>query len=121
MRLERVLGLLMLAGTVTSLTLMALGISLYVLQLGEEVSFSDGWIVRSRSFLEFVTGIGEERSLPVALMRAGVATLMLTPYSRAVVSLVYFAVRREWRFTAITGLVVATLLALLLLPAAPSR
>jgi uncharacterized membrane protein len=44
----------------------------------------------------------------------------LTPYSRAVISLVYFVARREWKFTAITGLVVAALSALLMLPAAPS-
>jgi uncharacterized membrane protein len=44
----------------------------------------------------------------------------LTPYSRAVISLVYFAARREWKFTAITGLVVAALSALLMLPAAPT-
>jgi uncharacterized membrane protein len=44
----------------------------------------------------------------------------LTPYSRAVISLVYFAARREWKFAAITGLVVAALSALLMLPEAPT-
>ncbi len=120
MRLERLLGLLMLAGTIASLALMALGTSLYFLQHGEEVSVSERWIVRSKSFLEFVASIGEGLSLSVVLMKAGVATLMLTPYSRAVISLVYFAARREWKFTAITGLVVTALSALLMLPAAPS-
>jgi uncharacterized membrane protein len=67
-----------------------------------------------------VTSIGEGRNLPVILTKAGVATLMLTPYSRAVISLVYFAVRREWKFAAITGLVVTALSALSMLPAAPS-
>jgi uncharacterized membrane protein len=67
-----------------------------------------------------VTSIGEGRNLPVILTKAGVATLMLTPYSRAVISLVYFAARRERKFTAITGLVVTVLSALLMLPAAPS-
>jgi hypothetical protein len=37
-----------------------------------------------------------------------------------VISLVYFAAGREWKFTAITGLVVAALPALLMLPAALS-
>jgi len=63
LRLERVLGLLMLAGTTASLALMALGISLYFLQHGEEVSVSERWVVRSRSFLEFVASIGEGPSL----------------------------------------------------------
>jgi uncharacterized membrane protein len=67
-----------------------------------------------------VTSIGEGRNLPVILTKAGVATLMLTPYSRAVISLVYFVARREWKFTAITGLVVTVLSALLMLPAALS-
>jgi len=44
----------------------------------------------------------------------------LTPYSRAVISLVYFAVRREWKFAAITGLVVTALSALSMLPAVPT-
>jgi uncharacterized membrane protein len=44
----------------------------------------------------------------------------LTPYSRAVISLVYFAARREWKFTAITSLVVTALSALSMLPAVPS-
>jgi uncharacterized membrane protein len=44
----------------------------------------------------------------------------LTPYSRAVISLVYFAARREWKFAAITGLVVTALSALSMLPAALS-
>ena len=120
MRLERVLGLLMLAGTMASLALMALSISLYFLQHGDEVSVSERWVVRSRSFLEFVASIGEGPSLSVVLMKAGVATLMLTPYSRAVISLVYFAARREWKFTAITGLVVTALSALSMLPAVPT-
>jgi uncharacterized membrane protein len=67
-----------------------------------------------------VTSIGEGRNLPVILTKAGVATLMLTPYSRAVISLVYFAARREWKFTAITSLVVTALSTLLMLPAVPS-
>ena len=67
-----------------------------------------------------MTSIGEGRNLPVILTKAGVATLMLTPYSRAVISLVYFAARREWKFTAITGLVVTALSALSMLPAAPT-
>jgi len=120
LRLERVLGLLMLAGTMISLALMAIGISLHFLQHGEEVSVSERWIVRSRSFLEFVTSIGEGPSLSIVLMKAGVSALMLTPYSRAVISLLYFAARREWNFAAITGLVVSALSALLMLPAAPS-
>ncbi len=120
MRLERVLGLLMVAGTSVSLVLMAAGISLFVVQQGGSVSISDRWIVRGRSFLDFLVGIGGEHDVPILLMRAGVATLMLTPYSRAVISLIYFAARREWKFTAITGLVVTALSALLIFPAAPS-
>lgn len=117
MRLERALGFLMLAGTVFSLVAMALGVALYALGEGGQVSVSEQWVVRSRSFLDFVAGIGGSWSAQVLLMRLGVAALMLTPYSRALVSLVYFAWRRDRKFTAITGLVVAALSALLFLPA----
>ncbi len=120
MRLERVLGLLMLAGTLVSLVLMAAGTTLFAIQQGGSVSISDRWTVRGRSFLDFLVGIGGESDLSTVLMRAGVATLMLTPYSRAVISLIYFAARREWKFTAITGFVVAALSALMLLPVAPA-
>ncbi len=120
MELERVLGLLMLAGTIASMTVMALGLSVHVLQQGGEVSFSEQLAVRSRSFIDFLLGLDNRHGLSVVLMRFGIAILMLTPYTRAVISLIYFAARREWKFTAITGLVVAALSALLLLPATPS-
>ncbi|MEM0375355.1 MAG: DUF1634 domain-containing protein [Nitrososphaerota archaeon] len=116
MELERALGFLMLAGTLVSLASMALGISLYVLREGEQVSVSDQWVVRSNSFLEFVAGIGSTGSAAALLMRLGVAALMLTPYSRAVVSLIYFARRRDLKFVAITGLVVTVLSMLLFMP-----
>lgn len=114
MDLEAVLGTVMAIGLAASLSLMTVGIALRVLEGGTaELDFSVGTSVVERSFLAFLVDVRESGTLSEALMRLGIAALMLTPYSRAVASLVYFATRRDIKYVAITAVVVGALSVLL--------
>jgi uncharacterized membrane protein len=83
-RLERILGLVLKAGALTSTGLLALGL---VLQLA-----------------------GVEASLSAGLTRAGLIVLMATPVVRVVVSVGEYAVEKDWLFFALTASVLVILL-----------
>jgi len=82
-RLERMLGLVLKAGALTSTSLLALGL---LLQLA-----------------------GVDASLSASLTRAGLIVLMATPVVRVVVSVREYAAERDWVFFALTATVLAIL------------
>ena len=84
-RLERSIGLVLRAGVVFSSGCLALGLVLWLLQV-----------------------------LPRAaeiLMQVGILALLCTPVARVVVSTVEYIAEREWRFAALTAIVLLELLA----------
>lgn len=83
-RLERMLGLVLKAGALTSTSLLALGL---VLELA-----------------------GVEASLSASLTRAGLMVLMATPVVRVVVSVGEYAAEKDWLFFALTASVLVILL-----------
>jgi uncharacterized membrane protein len=82
--IARILGL----GTAASATLLAVGL---LLELG-----------------------GGGRGFAVSLTSAGLVILMATPLVRVAVSVVEYLLARDWLFASLTGMVLATLLASLL-------
>jgi uncharacterized membrane protein len=84
-RLERSIGLVLRAGVVFSSACLALGLVAWLLQV-----------------------------LPGAaaiLMQTGIIALLCTPVARVVISTVEYVVEREWRFAALTTIVLLELLA----------
>jgi uncharacterized membrane protein len=56
-------------------------------------------------------GTGLTQGDPVALVALGLLVLLATPFLRVAVSIVAFALERDWRYVGITALVLAILLA----------
>jgi uncharacterized membrane protein len=83
-RLERWLGRILKAGVLASTGLLAAGL---LLQL-----------------------VGVEAGAASALTRAGLITLMATPVARVVVSVIEYALERDWIFAALTTVVLSILL-----------
>jgi len=90
-RLERILGLVLRAGAVTSSALLGVGL---VLELA-----------------------GVDPSLSAALTRAGLIVLMATPVARVVVSVGQYAAEKDWLFFALTGSVLVILIGSLVVAA----
>jgi len=84
-RLERSIGIVLRAGVVFSSACLALGLALWLLQV-----------------LPHIGNI---------LMQIGIVALLCTPVARVVISTVEYIAEREWRFAALTTIVLLELLA----------
>ena len=85
MKLERTIGIVLRAGVVASSVCLAVGLALALL--------------------------GGEGGLAGVLLRTGIIVLLATPVARVVVSIVQYALARDWTFTLLTTIVLAELLA----------
>ncbi len=83
-RLERSVGRILTAGVLASTGLLAAGLLLHI--------------------------SGMEPGASSALMNAGLIALMATPVARVVVSVVEYALKRDWLFAMLTTTVLAILL-----------
>lgn len=84
-RLERSIGIVLRAGVVFSSACLALGLVL--------------WLLRVLPHLGDI------------LMQIGIVALLCTPVARVVISTVEYVAEREWRFAALTTIVLLELLA----------
>jgi uncharacterized membrane protein len=84
-RLERSIGLVLRAGVAFSSACLALGLVLWLLQV-----------------LPHTADV---------LMQTGIIALLCTPIARVVISTVEYVAEREWRFAALTTIVLLELLA----------
>ena len=84
-RLERSIGIVLRAGVVFSSACLALGLVLWLLQV--------------------LPHLGD------ILMQIGIVALLCTPVARVVISTVEYVAEREWRFAALTTIVLLELLA----------
>ena len=83
--LERVIGVVLLAGVRTSSACLAVGLLLALLM-------GDSGIAR-------------------VLLHVGIIVLLATPLARVIVSIVQYASERDWPFTALTAIVLLELMA----------
>lgn len=116
-QIDRLIGLVLLSGVIASVVLMVAGLGWGWVRHGHLGVHYD---IPRTNLLQFVlTDIrfvvaGELR--PRLLVSLSIAMLLLTPYMRVVVSLVFFAVvERNWKYSAITGFVLVVLTYSLLL------
>ena len=84
MKLERLIGIVLRAGVVISSTCLAAGLLLYLATGG---------------------------ALAALLLNAGIVVLLATPLARVAVSTVQYVSQRDWRFAALTFIVLLELVA----------
>ena len=83
-RLERIIGVVLRAGVISSSTCLAVGLVLSLLQSGSPLASS--------------------------LLTIGVVVLLMTPVARVIVSIAEYARTRDWVFLTLTAIVLLELL-----------
>ncbi len=112
-KLSLAISYLLTAGVVTSLILMAVGILLFYFQFGNlAISERKVMFLQEKNFFYFLYGLlrganSQEKSLWI--MTLGIAVLILTPYARVLLSVLYFLWERDFKFSCITLLVLVIL------------
>jgi uncharacterized membrane protein len=112
-RLEKIISRILIAGVVMSVFLEIVGMALFYHSYGTvSISYEKGMLIHADNCFIFLVRQFVETSgvsLPLRLMTLGIAILILTPYARAIASVVYFASRKDLKFLAITMFVLAVL------------
>ena len=116
--LEVMIGYILIGGVILSLVVEAYGLYLYYLTThGFGIVFAPEWRLSGANFFiyayELLASLSGNPSAFV-VMSLGIVILMLTPYVRALASVVFYAKMRDGRFFLITLLVVTILTASLL-------
>lgn len=104
--LENAISYLLISGVLLSLILLFIGmVLLWRKQGGLAVSQDPSVFVQGHDFFSFiyheVTG-GGVKGLPLQLITLGVLVLLLTPYVRVILSVVFFARDRNLKYVLIT-------------------
>jgi uncharacterized membrane protein len=116
-KLEGVISYVLIIGVVTSLLFEITGIILFYHTYGSlAISHDSRMFLRGENFFIFLAQLfsGSSASLSIRLITLGIAVLILTPYVRAMLSVIYFAVRGNGKYLVIT-LFVLTILTISLL------
>ncbi len=112
-KFELAISYLLATGVVTSLILIAAGILLFYFQFGNlAVSENQPMFLKEKNFFYFLTDLfrGENsQGMALWIMTLGIAVLILTPYARVLLSVLYFLRERDFKFSCITLLVLVIL------------
>ncbi|HLY30279.1 MAG TPA: DUF1634 domain-containing protein [Ktedonobacterales bacterium] len=110
---ELAISFILRAGVIVSSLVIALGVALYFITTMRQSDVSHtapaGLNTLSGIFRDLATGD------PQAIIMLGLLLLFLTPVLRVSVSIVAFALERDWRYVVITALVLTILVASFLL------
>ncbi len=112
-KLETIISVLLIVGVVTSVVLEVIGIGLYFGAYGNVmVSQSASVYISGENFFAFIVEkLGNlfvsENAL--AFMTMGIIVLILTPYIRAITSVIYFGWEKNGKYVLITLFVLAVL------------
>jgi uncharacterized membrane protein len=105
--LEKLLGLVLLTGFALGLTVMSIGIVLYLVTYGRpEIELGGVWRTEYGSIFAYLTHINSSAN-PKNILELGLALLLLTPYARAVASIAYFIAEHDLKYVIITSIVIA--------------
>jgi uncharacterized membrane protein len=113
-RLETIISGTLIGGVVASLLLEAAGLLLLWKSSGNlAISHGSHVVLRGENFFTFLANLGSTAfsGQPFSLIALGIAILILTPYVRAVLSVIYFAVEKNYVYLAVTLFVLAVLTA----------
>jgi uncharacterized membrane protein len=112
-RFDRTIGYVLIAGVVISLVLETIGILLYHLSYGHfNILEERSLFIHGRNFFNFMIELlqgGTMGKKAVFLMSLGVVVLILTPYVRVLLSVLYFAWEKNFKYTLITLFVLVLL------------
>jgi uncharacterized membrane protein len=114
-RMESAISYLMITGVIISLLLEIIGLVLYFIQNGNfQISQTSGVFIHGKDFFSFVYQVllGKNRNgVGITLITAGLIVLILTPFLRVVLSVIYFSSEKNMKYVWITlfVLVVITL------------
>ncbi len=105
-KLEKAISYLLISGVIISLILEVLGMALFYHTFGR-LGFSESRVmfVDGKSYFNFFMGLFQEGAVTgkaLYVMTLGIAILILTPYIRVVMSVLYFAWERNIKYTLIT-------------------
>ena len=112
-KLEVIIGYLLIIGVVTSVVLEAIGIAFFYGTYGNtQVSQNQTFFIQGENFFAFIIEqtqhlFGSQNSL--LFMTLGLIILLLTPYIRAITSVLYFGWERNRKYVAITLFVLMVL------------
>jgi uncharacterized membrane protein len=112
-KLETVVSYLLIVGVVVSVILEAIGIILYYGTYGNvQVSQNQTAFINGKNFFAFIIYqtqhlLGSQHAL--LFMTLGLIILILTPYVRAITSVIYFAWEKHYKYVLITLFVLIVL------------
>ena len=104
-KLETAISYLLISGVVISLLLEIAGVTLYLHGHGNLViSHDQGVFIQGRDFFSFIYQLwgNNAGNTAILLMIAGIVVLILTPFIRIIVSVVYFGREKNWKYVFIT-------------------
>jgi uncharacterized membrane protein len=104
--LESAISLLLILGVISSLFLVGIGILLFHHDFGHfALSQEKRMFIQDKNFFQFLYDLLREGFLSpksIWLMTTGIAILILTPYVRVILSLLYFLAKKDFPYAAIT-------------------
>jgi len=112
-RLETIISYLLIVGVLVSVILEAIGITLYYGTYGDvQVSQNQAVFISGKNFFAFIIYetqhlLGSQNAL--LFMTLGLIILILTPYIRAITSVIYFAWEKHYKYVLITLFVLVVL------------
>ena len=112
-KLETIVSYLLIVGVSLSVILEAIGITLYYGTYGNvQLSQNQAVFISGKDFFAFIIYqtqhlLGSENAL--LFMTLGLIILILTPYIRAITSVIYFAWEKHFRYVLITMFVLVVL------------
>ncbi len=109
--MESLVGYILLGGVLLSVALTVSGLMWHWLSTGV---LTLQYTISGTNLLQFLAQdlhrLGSGAARPRVLVNLGIATLLLTPYLRVFVSMVFFAfVERNWKYTLFTAFVFSAL------------
>jgi uncharacterized membrane protein len=104
--IETPISYILICGVIVSLILEVIGIVLFYRTFhSTAVSQEPAMFVRGEDFFTFLADLFRQKTTQtpgIRLMTLGIAFLILTPYLRAVLSVIYFAVEKNLKYFVIT-------------------
>ena len=112
-KFERVIGYILISGVTISLLLEVIGITLYYYSYGQFRILEDRTLfIHGSNFFNFLAELiqGEHiHQKAILLMTLGIAILMVTPYVRVILSVIHFALEKNFKYVLITLFVLVLL------------
>ncbi len=111
--LETAISYLLIAGVVVSLLLLTAGLIVFHAVYGRlDVLLSDdSTYITGRNFFSFLLGLatGKWENPAILLITLGIVALFMTVYIRVIMSVLYFAWKRDAKYVLITAFVLVAL------------